>query len=183
MLQSLPTPVEALVQLQPRPPLLQRPAREGTGRRQRQMGESRSVVGSDKLSRGRGLDLGAGDGRGPARTHLSDCVLCNCVKRGLRQTPAVAAKAFTPHCQSCSCSKKWCPRADLNHRHADFQSAALPLSYSGPEKSGNGGGFLCCPTPLGALPIESDGGPWQAQNQSSSMSMLSSLSAGNPGKR
>jgi len=27
--------------------------------------------------------------------------------------------------------KKWCPRADLNHRHADFQSAALPLSYSG----------------------------------------------------
>ena len=26
---------------------------------------------------------------------------------------------------------KWCPRADLNHRHADFQSAALPLSYSG----------------------------------------------------
>ncbi len=27
--------------------------------------------------------------------------------------------------------EKWCPRADLNHRHADFQSAALPLSYSG----------------------------------------------------
>ena len=24
---------------------------------------------------------------------------------------------------------KWCPGADLNHRHADFQSAALPLSY------------------------------------------------------
>ena len=26
---------------------------------------------------------------------------------------------------------KWCPGADLNHRHADFQSAALPLSYPG----------------------------------------------------
>ena len=25
----------------------------------------------------------------------------------------------------------WCPGADLNHRHADFQSAALPLSYPG----------------------------------------------------
>ena len=27
--------------------------------------------------------------------------------------------------------EKWCPGADLNHRHADFQSAALPLSYPG----------------------------------------------------
>ncbi len=26
---------------------------------------------------------------------------------------------------------RWCPGADLNHRHADFQSAALPLSYPG----------------------------------------------------
>ena len=24
---------------------------------------------------------------------------------------------------------KWCPGADLNHRHEDFQSSALPLSY------------------------------------------------------
>ena len=30
---------------------------------------------------------------------------------------------------------EWCPGADLNHRHADFQSAALPLSYPGvPQK-------------------------------------------------
>ncbi len=27
--------------------------------------------------------------------------------------------------------KKWCPGADLNHRHEDFQSTALPLSYPG----------------------------------------------------
>ena len=27
--------------------------------------------------------------------------------------------------------KKWCPEADLNHRHADFQSAALPTELSG----------------------------------------------------
>ena len=26
---------------------------------------------------------------------------------------------------------KWCPGADLNHRHEDFQSTALPLSYPG----------------------------------------------------
>lgn len=26
---------------------------------------------------------------------------------------------------------KWCPRVDLNYRHEDFQSTALPLSYSG----------------------------------------------------
>ena len=26
---------------------------------------------------------------------------------------------------------EWCPGVDLNYRHADFQSAALPLSYPG----------------------------------------------------
>jgi hypothetical protein len=31
---------------------------------------------------------------------------------------------------------EWCPEADLNHRHADFQSAALPT-----ELSGHLGGF------------------------------------------
>jgi len=25
----------------------------------------------------------------------------------------------------------WCPEAELNHRHKDFQSFALPLSYLG----------------------------------------------------
>ncbi len=28
--------------------------------------------------------------------------------------------------------KYWCPGADLNHRHADFQSAALPTELPGP---------------------------------------------------
>jgi hypothetical protein len=27
--------------------------------------------------------------------------------------------------------KEWCPGADLNHRHADFQSAALPTELPG----------------------------------------------------
>ena len=27
--------------------------------------------------------------------------------------------------------KKWCPGADLNHRHADFQSTALPTELPG----------------------------------------------------
>lgn len=31
---------------------------------------------------------------------------------------------------------KWCPGAESNHRHEDFQSTALPLSYPG---TGNGG--------------------------------------------
>ncbi len=26
----------------------------------------------------------------------------------------------------------WCPGAESNHRHEDFQSTALPLSYPGP---------------------------------------------------
>lgn len=27
--------------------------------------------------------------------------------------------------------EKWCPGAESNHRHDDFQSSALPLSYPG----------------------------------------------------
>jgi hypothetical protein len=27
--------------------------------------------------------------------------------------------------------KKWCPRADSNHRHSDFQSLALPTELLG----------------------------------------------------
>ena len=29
---------------------------------------------------------------------------------------------------------KWCPGADSNHRHADFQSAALPTELPGQSK-------------------------------------------------
>ena len=29
--------------------------------------------------------------------------------------------------------QKWCPGAESNHRHEDFQSTALPLSYPGTE--------------------------------------------------
>lgn len=29
-------------------------------------------------------------------------------------------------------NRGWCPEADSNHRHADFQSAALPTELSGP---------------------------------------------------
>ena len=31
--------------------------------------------------------------------------------------------------------QKWCPGAESNHRHEDFQSTALPLSYPGTEKA------------------------------------------------
>ena len=30
-----------------------------------------------------------------------------------------------------NCFEKWCPGAESNHRHEDFQSTALPLSYPG----------------------------------------------------
>ena len=36
----------------------------------------------------------------------------------------------------------WCPGADLNHRHEDFQSTALPLSYPGKEKHDALGGTV-----------------------------------------
>ena len=45
----------------------------------------------------------------------------------------------------------WCPGAESNHRHEDFQSTALPLSYPG---TGGGmtagwrrskGSLQCCP--------------------------------------
>ena len=38
------------------------------------------------------------------------------------------------HCKSMV--YKWCPGAESNHRHEDFQSTALPLSYPG---TGSGG--------------------------------------------
>ncbi len=34
------------------------------------------------------------------------------------------------HSSNCD-FEKWCPEADSNHRHADFQSAALPTELSG----------------------------------------------------
>ena len=38
---------------------------------------------------------------------------------------------------------KWCPGAESNHRHEDFQSTALPLSYPGGERNWPlGGGVL-----------------------------------------
>ncbi len=44
-------------------------------------------------------------------------------------------------------ANKWCPGADLNHRHADFQSAALPLSYPGAA----GHPIARCPEQIGGI--------------------------------
>lgn len=33
---------------------------------------------------------------------------------------------------------EWCPEAESNHRHADFQSAALPTELSGRALLGSG---------------------------------------------
>src|SRR5690606_37915754 len=36
-----------------------------------------------------------------------------------------------PRCLMCRTSEFWWPRAESNHRHADFQSAALPTELLG----------------------------------------------------
>ncbi len=36
---------------------------------------------------------------------------------------------------------KWCPGAESNHRHEDFQSTALPLSYPGTGDGGTPSGW------------------------------------------
>jgi Pyruvate/2-oxoacid:ferredoxin oxidoreductase delta subunit len=45
----------------------------------------------------------------------------------LIQPPSTNKKA--PH--KCEAFVVWCPEAESNHRHADFQSAALPTELSG----------------------------------------------------
>src|SRR5436305_4768366 len=40
---------------------------------------------------------------------------------------------------------RWCPGAELNHRHTDFQSVALPT-----ELPGHGGGLI----EMGARPVQ-----------------------------
>ena len=42
-----------------------------------------------------------------------------------------------------SCASDWCPGADLNHRHEDFQSTALPLSYPGTGERFERSGARC----------------------------------------
>ena len=45
----------------------------------------------------------------------------------------VANKREASYCGNVlkSIEKRWCPGADLNHRHTDFQSAALPTELPG----------------------------------------------------
>ena len=43
--------------------------------------------------------------------------------------------------------KMWCPGAESNHRHADFQSAALPTELSGPTQRGIVWNFINTLTP------------------------------------
>ena len=62
---------------------------------------------------------------GPPLDHLSHVprtlARMNCTATSRTGESAVEAK-----------KQKWCPGADLNHRHADFQSAALPTELPGP---------------------------------------------------
>ena len=60
---------------------------------------------------------------------------------------------------------KWCPGAESNHRHEDFQSTALPLSYPGTGLAGNGADLgsrcsrrasWCCPVGLRENSVAAD---------------------------
>ncbi len=43
----------------------------------------------------------------------------------------IAMKIFWCGCKISICRGKWCPETDLNRRHRDFQSLALPTELSG----------------------------------------------------
>ncbi len=55
-----------------------------------------------------------------------------------KHSPSGQAEAYVPHCLNGVLYQrvKWCPGAELNHRHEDFQSTALPLSYPGTGSEG-----------------------------------------------
>ena len=72
-------------------------------------------------------------------------------------------------------ANEWCPGAESNHRHADFQSAALPLSYPGRPagKAGSNQGRHACLSRFQSSPDKSSSGR--------PLSRFSSSSAGAPG--
>lgn len=57
----------------------------------------------------------------------------------IRATAAWRCRLFPVKCKA---GLTWCPEAESNHRHADFQSAALPTELSGPAPKRTGIGRL-----------------------------------------
>ena len=56
-------------------------------------------------------------------------------RTGTEQQPDTLSDTFGLT-SSAKSLKKWCPETDLNRRHADFQSAALPTELSGHSLEG-----------------------------------------------
>ena len=50
---------------------------------------------------------------------------------GVRGSPALRRSVQKSHDSGQMKMLEWCPGAESNHRHEDFQSTALPLSYPG----------------------------------------------------
>ena len=48
-----------------------------------------------------------------------------------RKRPGARSWPLASHNVLNTTMKKWCPRADSNHRHSDFQSLALPTELLG----------------------------------------------------
>ena len=59
-------------------------------------------------------------------------VVCYCVKTLINNDINYDPESVNENRTISVCYfERWCPGADLNHRHEDFQSTALPLSYPG----------------------------------------------------
>ena len=57
---------------------------------------------------------------------------------GARPLPMTASTAAPPSSSPLTNVLKWCPGAESNHRHADFQSAALPTELPGHPRGPRG---------------------------------------------
>ncbi len=84
-------------------------------------------------------------GRNAARSARRPCCAGSASRRcGPRNTPrprsVVTSARLTPRCPSSSENAQtrqergWCPGAESNHRHCDFQSHALPTELPGPKQ-------------------------------------------------
>jgi hypothetical protein len=85
--------------------------------------------------------------RGPAAIHDKDVLgLCMMYRAMDRAVLTRYSNSLLTNCLvskglwrmvTCCGFVKWCPGAESNHRHEDFQSTALPLSYPGTEDDGH----------------------------------------------
>ena len=84
---------------------------------------------------GRSLQSGESDLTGPVCMLVDDWLGGGKPNRTNGSTVALSSRALS-YVVACLRMFKWCPGAESNHRHEDFQSTALPLSYPGTRGPG-----------------------------------------------